>query len=129
MCIRDRFISDIDTPDGGADNLRRLTETQIVNDRRYQGFQLLSEEDSSLFRTLASGEFTITGFSNRRLRHHLQQLNSGQVTRLLTRLHAHGLIKRVAKKYRYYLTDFGRQAIVLALKLRELVAIPALAAP
>jgi hypothetical protein len=124
-----KFISDIDTPDGGADNLRRLTETQIVNDRRYKGFQLLGEEDSFLFRTLASGEFTITGFSNRRLRHHLQQLNSGQVTRLLTRLHAHGLIKRVAKKYRYYLTDFGRQAIVLALKLRELVAIPALAAP
>ncbi len=124
-----KFISDIDTPDGGADNLRRLTETQTVNDRRYKGFQLLSEEDSSLFRTLVSGEFTINGFSNHRLRQHLSHLNSGQVTRLLKRLHVHGLIKRVGKKYRYYLTDFGRQAIVLALKLRELIAIPALAAP
>ena len=64
---------------------------------------------------------------NRRLRQHLQHLNSGQVTRLLKRLHVHGIIKRVGKRYRYYLTDLGRQAAILALKLRELVVIPALA--
>lgn len=123
-----KFISEIDTPDGGVDNLRRLTETQIVNDRRYKGFQLLSEENSSLFRALVSGEFTINGFNNRRLRQCLDYLNSGQVTRLLKRLHVHGLIKRVGKQYRYYLTDFGRQAIILALKLREQIVIPGLAA-
>lgn len=123
-----KFISAIDTPDGGVDNLRRLTETQTVNDRRYKGFQLLGEETSSLFRTLVSGEFTLSGFSNRRLRQHMHHLNSGQVTRLLKRLHIHGIIKRVGKQYRYYLTDFGRHAIVLTLKLRELVAIPSLAA-
>jgi len=121
-----KFISNIDTPDGGADNLRRLTETQMVDNRRYKGFNLLAEEDSSLFRALASGEFTIRGFSNRTLRHHLQSLNSGRATRLLKRLRIHGIIKRVGKRYRYYLTDFGRQAVSLALKLRELVVIPAL---
>jgi hypothetical protein len=123
-----KFISQIDTPDGGADNLRRLTETQTVDNRRYKGFNLLDEEDSSLFRALASGEYTIDGFSNRRLRQHLRHLNSGQTTRLLKRLHVHGIIKRVGKRYRYYLTDFGRRTVVLALKLRELVAIPALSA-
>jgi hypothetical protein len=122
-----KFISEIDTPDGGADNLRHLCETQIVDKRRYKGFNLLSEEDSSLLRALVSGEYTISGFSNRRLRLHLQHLNSGQATRLLKRLHIHGIIKRVGKRYRYYLTDFGRQAAILALKLRELVVIPALA--
>lgn len=123
-----KFISQIDTPDGGADNLRRLTETQTVDNRRYKGFNLLDEEDSSLFRALASGEYTIGGFSNRRLRQHLHHWNSGQTTRLLKRLHVHGIIKRVGKRYRYYLTDFGRRAVALALKLRELVAIPTLAA-
>jgi hypothetical protein len=123
-----KFISEIDTPDGGADNLRCLTETQTVDNRRYKGFNLLDEEDSSLFRALASGEYTIGGFSNRRLRQSLHHLNSGQTTRLLKRLHVHGIIKRVGKHYRYYLTDFGRRTVVLALKLRELVAIPALAA-
>jgi hypothetical protein len=124
-----KFISDIDTPDGGADNLYHLAETEIVENRRYKGFNLLSEEDSSLFRTLASGEFTINGFSNRTLRQHLPTLNSGQVTRLLKRLHVHGLIKRVGKHYRYYLADLGRRTITLALKLREIVVIPALANP
>jgi hypothetical protein len=122
-----KFISAIDTPDGGADNLHHLTETEIVENRRYKGFNLLSEEDSSLFRILARGEFTINGFSNRTLRQRLPSLNSGQVTRLLKRLHVHGIIKRAAKHYRYYLADLGRQAVILALKLRELVAIPALA--
>lgn len=122
-----KFISDIDTPAGGADNLHHLAETEIVDNRRYKGFNLLSEEDSSLFRVLASGEFTINGFSNRTLRQRLPALNSGQVTRLIKRLHVHGVIKRVGKHYRYYLADLGRHAVILALKLRELVVVPALA--
>lgn len=122
-----KFISDIDTPAGGADNLHHLAETEIVDNRRYKGFNLLSEEDSSLFRVLASGEFTINGFSNRTLRQRLPALNSGQVTRLIKRLHVHGVIKRVGKHYRYYLADLGRRAVTLALKLRELVVVPALA--
>jgi hypothetical protein len=122
-----KFISDIDTPEAGADKLQRLTETRTDNDRRYKGFNLLSEEDTFLFRTLLRGEFIGCGFSNQALRQHLTDKNAGQVTRLLKRLRVHGLIKRVAKRYRYYLTDFGRQAATLALKLRELVVIPDLA--
>ncbi len=60
-----KFISAIDTPDTGLDNLHRLTETQHENDRRYKGFNLLSEEDPSLFRLLSHGEFVINGFSNK----------------------------------------------------------------
>ena len=62
-----KFISAIDTPDAGLDNLHRLTETQHENDRRYKGFNLLSEEDSSLFRLLLHGEFVINGLSNKDL--------------------------------------------------------------
>lgn len=122
-----KFISDIAVPVGGVDNLHHLAETEIVGNRRYKGFNLLCEEDSSLFCILASGEFTINGFSNRTLRQRLPDLNSAQVTRLLKRLHVHGLIKRVGKHYRYYLADLGRRTITLALKLRELVIVPALA--
>lgn len=122
-----KFISDIDTPAGGVDNLHHLAETEIVDNRRYKGFNLLSEEDSSLFRILASGEFTIKGFSNHTLRQRLPTLNAGQVTRLLKRLHVHGIIKRVGRHYRYYLADLGRRTVTLALRLRELVVVPALA--
>lgn len=122
-----KFISDIDTPDAGLDNLHRLTETQHENDRRYKGFNLLSEEDSSFFRLLLRGEFVINGFSNKDLRQHLSGKNSGQVTRLFKRLRVHGLIKRAGKRYRYYLTDFGRRVATTSLKMREMVIIPQLA--
>jgi hypothetical protein len=123
-----KFLSDIDTPDAGVKKLQRLTQTcHDDKDRRYKGFNLLDEEDASLFRLLLEGQFVIQGFSNKALRQHLTDKNSGQITRLLKRLRVHGLIKRVGKRYRYYLTDFGRQVAVLALKLREMVIIPDLA--
>lgn len=123
-----KFLSDIDTPDAGVKKLQRLTQTcRDDNDRRYKGFNLLDQEDASLFRLLLAGQFVIQGFSNKALRQHLTDKNSGQITRLLKRLRVHGLIKRVGKHYRYYLTDFGRQVAILALKLREMVIIPDLA--
>jgi DNA-binding HxlR family transcriptional regulator len=42
-------------------------------------------------------------------------------------LREHGLVKRVNQRYRYYLTEFGRQVTLMALKLREMVIIPSLA--
>jgi len=37
------------------------------------------------------------------------------------------VIKKVGKRYKYYLTDFGCQAAAMGLKLREMVVIPTLA--
>lgn len=122
-----KFISAIDTPEIGEKKLRKLTETKTDHHRRYKGFHLFSEEDSSLFRTLLRGEFVIQGFTNNALRQQLSTFNAGQVTRLLKRLRVHGLIKRTGRRYKYYLTEFGRQAATMALKLRELVIIPAFA--
>jgi hypothetical protein len=122
-----KFISAIDTPEAGNDKLQRLTETVDQKNRRYKGFNLLAEEDASLFRLLLNGDFLIQGFSNRSLRQYLSGLSSAQVSRLLKRLRVHGLIRKVQKRHHYYLTQFGQQAAVLALKLRELVIIPHLA--
>jgi hypothetical protein len=123
-----KFLSDIETPEVGVDKLHRLTETRHdTKGRRYKGFNLLSEEDSSFFRLLVSGEFVIAGFSNKALRQRMPEKNAGQITRLLRRLREHGLIKRVRKHYRYYLTSFGQQVVMMALKLREMVIIPSLA--
>ena len=122
-----KFISAIETPEVGRAKLHRLAETQEQDNHRHKGFNLLTEEDAALFRLLLSGEFVIHGFSNQALRAHLADKTVGQITRLLKRLRVHGLIKRVAKRYRYYLTDFGYQVAALALKLREMVIIPELA--
>ena len=122
-----KFISEIDTPEVGTKKLRHLAETKEVNNHRHKGFNLFSEEDASLFRTLLRGEFFISGFANKDLRKLLSGKNSGQITRLLKRLRVHGLIKKVGRTYKYYLTKFGLQVVAMALKLREMVVIPELA--
>ena len=121
-----KFISEVETPEVGVTKLHRLAETVADQQHRYKGFNLFSEEDTSLFRTLLRGEFTISGFTNRDLRRCLGK-NSGQITRLLKRLRVHGLIKKVGRRYKYYLTELGRQVVAMALKLREMAIIPELA--
>jgi hypothetical protein len=39
----------------------------------------------------------------------------------------HGLIKKIGRTYKYYLTAFGKHVIATGIKLRELVVIPQLA--
>jgi len=122
-----QFISEVETPEVGVQKLQQLAETQEENGHRYKGFNLLTEEDASFFRLLLRGEFFISGFTNKSLRPHLPGKNAGWVTRLLKRLRVHGLIKKVGRRYKYYLTEFGRQVVTMALKLREMWLIPALA--
>lgn len=122
-----KFISSIATPQVGVEKLHKLAETKTENQHRHKGFNLFSEEDTCLFRTLLQGEFSISGLTNKRLRKYLPDKSASQVTRLLKRLRAHGVLKKVGKCYKYYLTDFGRQSAAMALKLREMVVIPAFA--
>ena len=121
------FLSEIETPELGVQALNQLTQTQVHDQHRYKGLTLLSEEDASVFRLLLHGEFTISGFTNKALRQGLPGQTSAQVSRLLKRLRMHKLIKKVGLRYKYYLTDFGRQVAALVLKLRERHIIPALA--
>jgi hypothetical protein len=112
---------------GGSENLWRLTQTQIENQHRYKGFNFFADNDARLLRLLLRGELAICGLSSHDLRSSLPEKNIGQISRLLKRQRVHKLIKKVARRYRYYLTEFGCQAASLALKLRELQAVPVLA--
>jgi hypothetical protein len=122
-----KFISDIDLPLLGVKKLHQLTITQLDHNHRYAGFNLLSEEHSSLLSLLLSGEFFINGFTNKLLRTKLANKSSAQISHLLKRLRVHGLLKKVNRSFKYYLTDFGRQAATLALSLRQTIIIPTLA--
>lgn len=82
-----------------------------------------------MFRLLLSGDFVIHGFTNKRLCTHLPDKSSAQVSHLLKRLCIHGLLKKVQHAFRYYLTDFGRQAAAVALTLQHAVIVPALNQP
>jgi hypothetical protein len=121
------FISEIETPEVGVKKLNRITETQKDKNHRYKGFNLLADEDTQLLRILARGEFMISGFTNSAIRKLMPEKNPGQMSRLLKRLRVHGLIKKVGRTYKYYLTKLGRHVVTMALKLKELYIIPNLA--
>ena len=93
----------------------------------YPGFNLFSTADLDVFLALTRGEWQISGFRNAALRRVLPDRSAPHVSRLLKRLHVHGLIKKIGRTYKYYLTQTGQQVVLTALKLRELVVIPSLA--
>jgi hypothetical protein len=121
------FLSTITDPRAGRDKLDKLSRTIQHEDRSYPGFNLFDPGDDTLLRAMVRGEFNISGLQNKTLRRHLPDKNSGQVSRLLKRLRVHGLIKKVGRTYKYYLTQFGKDIVATGLKLRELVVIPQLA--
>ncbi len=118
------FISAIDDPSAGTKKLEKISRTVVRNNRSYKGFNLFDDDDQLLFESIASGEFTISGFQNKHLRSKLGGRTTSQISRTIKRLHVHGLIRKVGRTYKYYLTKFGTQVVTMGLKLKELVVIP-----
>lgn len=120
------FISAFDNKGAGRKKLNEITKSKSVNDRKYKGFNLFSDNDLSLLLTVLRGEFNISGFRNRDIRMRLPDFNSGKISRLIKRLNVFGLIKKVGNTYKYYLTRLGKEVIITAEKLKETVLVPAL---
>jgi hypothetical protein len=95
-------------------------------DRPWRGFNFFLAEDLTVLLALLRGEFVLNGLSSRRLRRLLAGKTPAQIGRILKRLRLHGLIRRVGRTYRYYLTMLGRRALVAAQKLKEHLIIPAM---
>ena len=121
------FIADIVDPSVGIKKLDKVSETVVQNNRPFKGFNFFSQADIKILQALISGEFTINGFQNKTLRNKLEDYSSSQISRVLKRLHTHGLIKKVAHTYKYYLTRLGSQVITMGIKLKSMVIIPELA--
>jgi len=120
------FLSTIDDPTNGIKDLDKVSRPVQADDRTYRGFNLFHGEDLDLFVAIIRGEFNITGFRNADLQERLPSKTSAQISALLRRLRKHGLIKKVARNYKYYLTTLGRRVTAVALKLREMFIIPSL---
>ena len=77
--------------------------------------------------TILRGEHTIQGVRNAHLRGHLPDTSPSQISRMLRRLRCHGLVKKIGRTYKYYVTSLGRSVMTTGLKLKTLVLIPELA--
>jgi hypothetical protein len=118
------FISAIDDDTAGTEKLTKLSQSVEESGRCYRGFNFFDHDDQVLFESLARGEFNISGFQAKNPRARLKNKTCGQISRLMKRLRTHGLIKKVGKTYKYYLTAFGKQAITLGPKLKDPHIIP-----
>ena len=120
------FIATIDNPDAGLKAIDKVAQPVKERGRSYRGFNLLLDEDYGLFLTMARGEWCISGFRAVDLRACLPRLTSTRCSSLLKRLRTHGLVKKIGRRYKYYLTRLGRRVIITALNIRESVVIPSL---
>src|SRR5262249_36523364 len=118
----------------------RVCQAVTWQGRRARALNPLSPRERDWLRAVGRGEFVLNGFRNRDLRALLftaeggsaeaARRQSGQVTRLVRLLRAHGLIRRVPKTHRYQVSDQGRLTIAALLtaceantaKLAELAA-------
>ena len=116
------FLSALEAPKVSVKTLDRVTGSVRRDGRNYRGFNFFRAVDRQLFEVLLRGEFSISGFRNQDIRQHLEALSPGQVSQRLKRLRVHGLIKKVARSYKYHLTKIGRRVIAAALKVRQIVA-------
>jgi hypothetical protein len=125
------FIGELPDDGPGLRAVQKLAEKtrDADQDRPVRGFNLLQREDHELFCAIARGEFAISGMTNRRLRQVLKDKTRSQLSRLLRALRMHGLIKKIGRTYKYYLTELGRRTTAAALKLRDCFIVPALAQP
>lgn len=123
------FISEIADPSAGRKLLHQVTQPKELHGRTYKGFNFFSLMDQQLCEIIIRGEYAINGLRNKDLRHHLNNFTPGQISRRLKNLRVHGLIKRIGRTYKYYLTGLGRRVIVTALKLKEQFIVPQMALP
>jgi len=120
------FIASIDNPDAGWKAIDKIARPVKDRGRSYRGFNLLMDNDYRVFLTMARGEWCISGFRSMDLRSRLPWLTPTRSSHLLKRLRTHGLIKKVGRRYKYYLTKLGRRVVTTVLTIRESVVLPAL---
>ena len=106
----------------------KLSSRVMYKGKPVRGLNLLGQ-DIALLQGISGGELMINGFRNRDLAAKLfaapstdekdKRRRSGQITRKLRMLRAHGLIRKVPHTHRYQVTDKGRQAIAALQAARE----------
>lgn len=118
------FISAFNNKEVGRKRLEIVSESKNENNRNYKGFNFFNDDDLLVLLSIVRGEFNISGFRNKHLQKQLG-FNGSKISRLIKRLRIHGLIKKAADSYKYYVTKLGKETIIMAEKIKELVLVPA----
>jgi hypothetical protein len=110
--------------DEAANVCRRFTK----EGRHYRALNPWSPEDGALIEAVSRGEFTLGGLRNRDLRRLLyprpgdanqERRRAAAITRKLTLLRAHGLLRKVSGTHRYQVTEQGRRILTALIAARQ----------
>jgi hypothetical protein len=121
------FISAIEDKTVGKKKLHKITTSKTKNNRTYKEFNFFAKADQDILVYLTSGEFNISGFRCKDLKKRFKNYSPFKISRILKRLRVIGLIKRIGKTYKYYITTtLGNETIITALKVNNIIIIPQL---
>ena len=109
-------LPDINIDEVTLKEIERISKRAEINNKVYSGINILNEQNLKIFSEISKGEYLINGFTNKMIRKNIFENSEdkktiNKTTRLLSKLKAHGLIKKVANKNKYYLTTSGRKII------------------
>ena len=111
----------------GVRALDRLTKPRTVEQKTLKEINFFDPVDNALLHALQNPRLNIAGIRRADPLPLLHQLSPDRLSRQLRRLRDLGVIKRVARTYRYFLTRIGRAATAALCRLTHTVIIPALA--
>ena len=107
---------------------RKLEQHGIAFGRNYRGFNPAAAEEVALFKSVLRGEHVIQGFRNADIRHRLfketedgreRRRQSACVSRLFKRLHVHGLIAKIPRSRRPWVSRKGLRIMGAALEFYD----------
>ena len=109
-------LPEIDVDKVPLKELEKVSTRKEVKGRRYSSFNILNPDTLKLFIAISDGAYIINGFNNKLIREKVfadstSQKNINRTTRLIAKLRGHGMVKKVPKKNRYYLTNNGRSIV------------------
>lgn len=90
---------------------------KVVRGRAYTGYNVWSPETFRLFEAVSDGKYLIRGFTNQEIRRAICPKNPdtskerGRMGRTLSKLRAHGLIRKIPHSRRYLVSDKGRRVM------------------
>jgi len=112
----------------GQRELDRRCAPVLHQGRKRRALQPLGRDDQALFQSTLRGENAVRGFCNGELRQHLfgakpgdlmeRRRQCGRVSRRISLLRAHGLVAKVPRARRYFVTKTGHRFMSTAIHLR-----------